>query len=191
MEQFRKTVAKNIAELRVANGYTQFELGEKINYSDKAVSKWERGESVPDAYVLKKLAGIFEVSVDYLLEEHPDDAKKPKARNKYKTITQISFLGTYTLAFFVFIVLLLCGINEWQIFVYAIPVSMIVLIVENALWGKRILSFLYISALVWGIIASVYVAFLSYNWWLLFLLGIPAEIIIWLCFRLKSRKRRK
>ena len=96
MEQFRKTVAKNIAELRVANGYTQFELGEKINYSDKAVSKWERGESVPDAYVLKKLAGIFEVSVDYLLEEHPDDAKKPKARNKYKTITQISFLGTYT-----------------------------------------------------------------------------------------------
>lgn len=191
MEQFRKTVAKNIAELRVANGYTQFELGEKINYSDKAVSKWERGESVPDAYVLKKLAGIFEVSVDYLLEEHPDDAKKPKARNKYKTITQISFLGTYTLAFFVFIVLWLCGKNEWQIFVYAIPVSMIVLIVENALWGKRILSFLYISALVWGIIASVYVAFLSYNWWLLFLLGIPAEIIIWLCFRLKSRKRRK
>ena len=191
MEQFRKTVAKNIAELRVANGYTQFELGEKINYSDKAVSKWERGESVPDAYVLKKLAGIFEVSVDYLLEEHPDDAKKPKARNKYKTITQISFLGTYTLAFFVFIVLWLCGINKWQIFVYAIPVSMIVLIVENALWGKRILSFLYISALVWGIIASVYVAFLSYNWWLLFLLGIPAEIIIWLCFRLKSRKRRK
>ncbi len=191
MEQFRKTVAKNIAELRVANGYTQFELGEKINYSDKAVSKWERGESVPDAYVLKKLAGIFEVSVDYLLEEHPDDAKKPKARNKYKTITQISFLGTYTLAFFVFIVLWLCGINEWQIFVYAIPVSMIVLIVENALWGNRILSFLYISALVWGIISAVYVAFLSYNWWLLFLLGIPAEIIIWLCFRLKSRKRRK
>ena len=104
---------------------------------------------------------------------------------------QISFLGTYTLALFVFIVLWLCGIVEWQIFVYAIPVSMIVLIVENALWGKRILSFLYISALVWGIIASVYVAFLSYNWWLLFLLGIPAEIIIWLCFRLKSRKRRK
>ena len=191
MEQFRKTVAKNIAELRVANGYTQFELGEKINYSDKAVSKWERGESVPDAYVLKKLAGIFEVSVDYLLEEHPDDAKKPKARNKYKTIMQISFLGTYTLALFVFIVLWLCGIVEWQIFVYAIPVSMIVLIVENALWGKRILSFLYISALVWGIIAAVYVAFLSYNWWLLFILGIPAEIIIWLCFRLKSRKRRK
>lgn len=191
MEQFRKTVAKNIAELRVANGFTQFELGEKINYSDKAVSKWERGESVPDAYVLKKLAGIFEVSVDYLLEEHPDDAKKPKARNKYKTIMQISFLGTYTLALFVFIVLWLCGITEWQIFVYAIPVSMVVLIVENALWGKRILSFLYISALVWGIIAAVYVAFLSYNWWLLFILGIPAEIIIWLCFRLESRKRRK
>ena len=191
MEQFRKTVAKNIAELRIANGYTQFELGEKINYSDKAVSKWERGESVPDAYVLKKLAGIFEVSVDYLLEEHPDDAKKPKARNKYKTITQISFLGTYTLAFFIFIVLWLCGINEWQIFVYAIPVSMVVLIVENALWGNRIWSFLYISALVWGIIAAVYVAFLPFNWWLLFLLGIPAEIIIWLCFRLKSKKRRK
>lgn len=188
MEQFRKTVAKNISELRVANGLTQFELGEKINYSDKAVSKWERGESVPDAYVLKKLADIFEVSVDYLLEDHSGE-KRPKARNRHKTITQLSFLGTYTLAFFVFIVLLLCNIFEWQIFVYAIPVSMIVLIVENALWGTRFLGFLYISGLVWGIIATVYVAFLSYNWWLLFLLGIPAEAIIVLCFKLKKKKR--
>lgn len=190
MEKFRKTVAKNIAELRVANGFTQFELGEKINYSDKAVSKWERGESVPDAYVLKQLAGIFEVSVDYLLEDHADE-KRPKARNKYKTITQISFIGTYTLAFFVFIVLLLCEILQWQIFVYAIPVSMIVLIVENALWGNRLRVFLSVSGLVWGLISTVYVAFLSFNWWQLFLLGIPAEIIVILCFRLKSRKKHR
>ena len=94
MEKFKKIVAKNISELRQLNKLTQAELGEKINYSDKAVSKWERGESLPDAFVLKRIANIFQVSVDYLLEDHSNDKTKPHIRNKYRTISQISFIGT-------------------------------------------------------------------------------------------------
>ena len=60
-------IAKNIADLRLANGMTQLELAERINYSDKAVSKWERAESMPDIAVLTEIADLFQVSLDDLV----------------------------------------------------------------------------------------------------------------------------
>ena len=51
--------ASNIIKLRTEAGLTQAELGEKLNYSDKTISKWERGEAIPDAYVLTQMAEIF------------------------------------------------------------------------------------------------------------------------------------
>lgn len=190
MDKLKKTVAKNIATLRVVNNFTQAELGEKINYSDKAVSKWERGESLPDIYVLKQISDIFNVSVDDLISEHNEDPKKSVIKNRYRTITQLSVLGIYTIALLLFIIFWLFDITAWQIFIYAVPVSMIILIVENSIWGKAIWNFFYISGLVWGLIASLYVALLERNWWMFFLLGIPAELIIFLGFRLKPSKKK-
>ena len=69
MQELKNIIAKNIQECRNACGLTQLELAEKLNYSDKAVSKWERGESLPDISVLKKMSEIFGVSLDYLTEE--------------------------------------------------------------------------------------------------------------------------
>ena len=67
MEGTKNTVAKNIVRLRQASGMTQAELAAKLNYSDKAVSKWERGESLPDVAVLSKIADLFQVSLDWLV----------------------------------------------------------------------------------------------------------------------------
>ena len=58
MEDLKLIIAKNIVMLRRRDGMTQFELAQRLNYSDKAVSKWERGESVPDIAVLKALTDI-------------------------------------------------------------------------------------------------------------------------------------
>ncbi len=69
MQDLKPIIAKNIAELRKAASMTQIELATRLNYSDKAVSKWERGESIPDVGVLKEIADLFEVRVDYLLTE--------------------------------------------------------------------------------------------------------------------------
>ena len=69
MEELKTVIAKNISELRRSAMMTQLDLAERLNYSDKAVSKWERAESVPDISVLKAIADIFGVSVDYLLRE--------------------------------------------------------------------------------------------------------------------------
>ena len=73
--------ASNIINLRTSAGMTQAELGAKLNYSDKTISKWERGEAIPDAYVLKQMAQLFNVSVDYLLSSH-DKWKSPEQIEK-------------------------------------------------------------------------------------------------------------
>ena len=77
MEDFKLTFASNLIRLRTAAGLTQAELGEKLSYSDKSVSKWERAESLPDAFVLQKMAGIFGVSIDYLLTGHDEWKPQP------------------------------------------------------------------------------------------------------------------
>ena len=67
-EKIKGQIGANIAERRKAAGMTQAGLAEKINYSDKAVSKWERGESVPDVLTMMQLAQLFGVTVNDLLQ---------------------------------------------------------------------------------------------------------------------------
>ena len=59
-ERIKSNIAKNLTAYRKRCNLTQSQLAEKINYSDKAVSKWERGEGVPDTLVLLKMCEIFE-----------------------------------------------------------------------------------------------------------------------------------
>ncbi|MFR6424856.1 MAG: helix-turn-helix domain-containing protein [Oscillospiraceae bacterium] len=76
MDELKLIFASNLIRLRTAAGMTQAELGEQLNYSDKSISKWERGEAIPDAMVLKRMSELFGVTVDYLLNEH--DAWQPR-----------------------------------------------------------------------------------------------------------------
>ncbi|MDE6442683.1 MAG: helix-turn-helix domain-containing protein [Clostridia bacterium] len=61
---------KKIAYLRKSKGMTQHELGKELNVTYQAVSKWERGESLPDFTTMTQLAKIFQVSIDYFAEEN-------------------------------------------------------------------------------------------------------------------------
>ena len=169
---------------------TQFELGERLNYSDKAISKWERAESIPDVYILKQMSEIFEVSVDYMLKEHDDDEKEntPLSHHNHKIITLISLMGVWTLATAIFIVFWIVGEAAWLIFVYTVPISLIVLLVLNSVWSLLKSNFYIISALVWSILATIYLTFIPLNMWQLFLIGIPAQVIIYLCFRIIIKK---
>lgn len=190
MENLKKTVSSNISRLRILNKLTQAELAEKLNYSDKAVSKWERGESIPDAFVLKQMASIFGVTVDYLLDEHAE-IKVKASKKDYKRrvlITALSFIGVWSFALLLFAILFFCGITHLMIFAYAIPVSLLVLLILNSIWKMKHINFHLISAFVWSILLMLYLAFLQHNLWLLFLLGIPAQIIILLCFKIKRCK---
>lgn len=192
MEDMKKIVAGNITRVRTSLGLTQAQLGEKLNYSDKSVSKWERGESIPDVFVLKTIADLGNVTVDYLLHTHEGEdflrAEDPTGRRYSRRFITLTVLaGIWTLAVLVFVVLWICGIFFWLVFVYAVPVSLITLLVLNSVWGDRRWNLYIVSGIVWGVICSLYLTALKLNWWQLFLLGLPAQIIIIFAFSIRRR----
>ena len=189
MEDLKFITAANIISLRTKAGMTQAQLAELLNESDKSVSKWERAEAVPDAYVLKHMSEIFGVSVDYLLSSHNDwepISQKQKRRYRSEIIVLISMAGIWTLAFFIFIIGWILGHMLWLVFIYAMPISLITLLVFNSVWenGKR--NYYIVSTLVASIFVMVYLTLLRWNPWQLLLLIIPAELIVFLAFRVKK-----
>lgn len=189
MEDLKFITAANIISLRTKAGMTQAQLAELLNYSDKSVSKWERAEAVPDAYVLKHMSEIFGVSVDYLLSSHNDwepISQKQKRRYRSEIIVLISMAGIWTLAFFIFIIGWILGHMLWLVFIYVVPISLITLLVFNSVWenGKR--NYYIVSTLVASIFVMVYLTLLRWNPWQLLLLIIPAELIVFLAFRVKK-----
>ncbi len=190
MDDLKVITASNIINLRTAKGLTQAELGEMLSYSDKSVSKWERAEAVPDAYVLKHMSEIFGVSVDYLLSSHdqwvPPKDLHPHRKFSSKVITALSIAGIWTIALFIFIIGWLFEKNLWLVFVYMLPVSLIVLLVLNSVWesGKNNRHIIY--ALVASLFSAVYFSLLSINPWQILFLIIPAEVLVFLAFRVKK-----
>ena len=189
MEDLKFITAANIISLRTKAGMTQAQLAELLNYSDKSVSKWERAEAVPDAYVLKHMSEIFGVSVDYLLSSHNDwepISQKQKRRYRSEIIVLISMAGIWTLAFFIFIIGWILGHMLWLVFIYAVPISLITLLVFNSVWENSKRNYYIVSTLVASIFVMVYLTLLRWNPWQLLLLIIPAELIVFLAFRVKK-----
>lgn len=192
MDNVKNTIAKNITNLRLANNMTQVELGERLNYSDKAVSKWERGESVPDITVLAKIAKTFNVSLDFLVfgkEKNYDKKENPTPPNASKhnrmIITALSIILIWLITVLSFVINFEMGVSEGVLltFICAIPASLIVWLVFNSIWFNRRRNFLIVSILMWSVIGAVYFSFLTFsiNIPLIFLLGIPGQIAIFLC----------
>lgn len=201
MTDIKATIAKNITELRTSRGMTQLELAEQLHYSDKAVSKWERGESVPEISTLKAIADLFGVTLDYLVqEEHgtSDTDSIPEAKRKKRNrsvITAMSVILVWFLALFSFVVIDIVPVEistHWLSFLYALAVSLIVWLVFNSVWFNRRFNYVIISLFVWSLLACVHVTFLVYgkNIWQIFLLGIPAQLVILLWSRLRSPKKK-
>ena len=189
MDDLKFITASNIINLRTQAGMTQTELGNLLSYSDKSVSKWERAEAVPDAYVLKKLSEIFGVTVDDLLSSHcewkpvEEDARSYNSR----VITTIALVGIWTAALTVFIVFWMLGRIVWLAFVAALPTSLITLLVLNSLWEKGRHNEWIVGALVLSLLATAYFCFAQYRPWQIFLLAAPAELIVWLAFRVRRK----
>lgn len=197
MDDLKYTTASNIINLRQKAGMTQSELAGLINYSDKSVSKWERAEAVPDAYVLKKMSEIFGVTVDYLLSPHDgwdQDPRKKKPAYSNQIIMLLSVTGVWMLALILFISLWMLGNLVWIIFIYAILFSMLVLLVLNSVLEQGRHNYLIIGALILSIVASLYFSFLYFgkqNYWQLYLLLAPAWLVVFLTSRLRKRPEKE
>ena len=198
MEDLRLIIAKNISGLRKAAAMTQFELAEKLNYSDKAVSKWERGDSIPDIVVLKAVADIFSVTVDYLLEED-HSLKNPKITINGKVFANHGFITGMALML-VWLVALLAFVAgdmlrdytnnaHWLVFLWAVPPTLIVWLVFNSIWFNSRRNFLIISLLMWSVLAVVHISVIVLffvNIRFIYLLGIPGQVIIFFWSKIKK-----
>ena len=155
-EKLREYFAKNLTLYRKALGLTQIELAEKLNYSDKSISKWERGDGLPDLAVTAQLAEIFGLTVNDLIAEKPR-RRLMTTRNKI-IITMLSMGIAWLVATVLFF---LCEIFFpdiklwWLFYIYAIPISAIVGIVFSCIWWKKIHIFASISTLIWSVALCV------------------------------------
>lgn len=197
MEELRRIIGRNIVLLRTNACLTQLEFATQLHYTDKAVSKWERGDSVPDIAVLKQIADQFGVTVDYLLHEHEETEKVQLAedvatkRHNHLLIALISIIGVWFLAVFSFAIAYMAFQRPlWQAFVFAVPVSLIVALVFNSIWGRRHANYWLISFLLWTTLLMLYLFLLSHNLWALFLLGVPGQICVILSSRIKKPRQR-
>ena len=194
LEELKLITASNIINLRTQAGMTQAELGSKLNYSDKTISKWERAEAIPDAFVLKQMGELFGVSVDNLLSSHdewkPIPTEEPETEQvSYSTgrIIAITVIGVWTLALTAFVALWLVGLIVWQVFVAALPISILVYMVLICVFHrKRNLQHVIAVFVLSLFVAGFLLCYPRYHPWQLFLIVIPAEIIVYLSCNLKS-----
>lgn len=186
--EIRGNIATNISAMRNAAGLTQAQFAEKLNYTDKAISKWERGESVPDIAVLWKIADMFGVTVDWLISDHgrteptPDaEAVRAGKRNRL-LISLLSSVGVWFVATIVFIVLQSIGADRvWMPFMWAVPATCIDLLVFNAIWGRYKINFLFISLIIWTILGATFLTIADPTLWYIFIFGVPLQVatIFW------------
>lgn len=202
-EQLKAMLGANIVSYRKQRGLTQAGLAEKLNYSDKAVSKWERGESMPDVLTLMQLSELFGVSVNDLLSDPnrlPEQTgavvgkmekaveKTLKRKADKQSILGLSSLLVWFVALLSFVVISSLGIEKsWVAFFYAIPADAIVRLSLLSAWHDFRWNKTLVSVIMWGSLLSIYMSLLLFarlNIWKLFLLGIPGQLAIFLWFRM-------
>ena len=223
MDDWKHVVAANLVRLRKENQLTQLQLAEMLHYSDKAVSKWERGESLPDLAVMKQLADYYGIRIDDFLNdpdavpaapadpvtetaepapeaepETPEEASADAAhdtavsvrqrRHNRIIITGMAALLVWLVASMIFVVLdtILPELKYSSfLFIYAAPITAVVALVFNSIWFNRRWNFAIISFLIWSVLGALFMTFYEYKIWKLFLIGIPAQLIVLLWSRLR------
>jgi len=213
-EKLKKQIGANIVSYRKRSGLTQVGLADKLNYSDKAISKWERGESAPDVLTLVQLAELFGITVNELLidpnalPENPGAVERVMGKAVEKTlkrkankriILMLSSLLVWFVALFAFVILSLFDIpNTWIAFFYAIPADAIVLLSLRSAWKDFRWNRALISIIMWGALLSIFVSLLLFvdpalwtKLWRLFLLGVPGQLAVLLWFEIYRKPKKE
>jgi len=194
----QEQLAKNLVYYRKASGLTQLELAEKFNYSDKSVSKWERGEGFPDVFVLKSLADFYGITIDdFYANEHKEIITQNHSLRKqvYLKLMASGICWLVTIATFVVLNIFLNNVafKPWLVFIYGILANAIILLVWDFIYHHRFLRVIDTSVVIWSCALTLYFTILiitGKNLPLMFIVAVPLEIleIIWFMFR-RNKKR--
>lgn len=192
MENLNEIIGKKLLYLRKRNKLTQAELAEKLCYSDKAISKWEKGESLPSVEVFYKISKLYGVSLDYIIGDEvvtPQPIKNDDKKRIYVSITNLAIVGVWFVALLLFVIFdIFTHTSQWMLFGWAVPTTCVVAIIFDCIWHKRKGLFLLLSALVWSLLICFALQFLSINIWKILFIGIPLQIAILIMSRMWKKQ---
>lgn len=203
MDDLRRILAENIGELRKSQNLTQAEFAERLNYSDKAVSKWERGDSIPDVIVLKTVADMYGVGLDDMLRENgvrdavsPEEKQRDEQRTQKVLVTALWVTMVWIVAAVIFLYSqYTTGHMWWMAFVWAVPVSFAVAIFFVRRWADepkhKLISCILYSGLVWSALVCCYLEYMSYNFWMIFFIGVPVQVALIISSKIHDAPRRR
>lgn len=199
MNNTNEIISANLVKLRKSRKLTQAELAEQIHYSDKSISKWETGESCPSIPVALEIVKFYGITLDDLVNEELETEELP-ARNRskkysYLVITLLACSVVWLVATVSFVYgTLLSTPNPWFSYVVALPITCVVLLVFNSLWGNARLNYAIISVFTWSLLLDVFLYYLIFigesAMWMIFILGLPVQVSIILWSQLKTRVQR-
>ncbi len=190
MEEMKRVIGHNIVALRRGAGLTQSELAERLNYSDKAVSKWECGDAVPDILILTRITEMFGVTLDWLVKSEHEVNMPRQVDPRWRRRTVIMLLSTVLVWLIGSVVFVLLGgfspgtQDAWLSFIVSIPVSALTFCILAAVWHRRIAKYTSMSIFLWGTLLSIFLILQVHftdvfsSPWLLFIIGIPLQVAI-------------
>lgn len=189
-KSIKMIIAQNICGLRKREKMTQADLAEKLFYSDKAISKWERGESLPDAEMLYQIAELFHVDVQYLFTEHEymgltneEQQKIMKRENGYRLLfifSVVFIIFTMTLSVLSSLIDHL-EVSNLSIFVFFIPLIPAVFLIINLVFGRKRFNLIFTSLIIWTLAEALYIYFSRFHLVIVFAIALILEIafLVW------------
>lgn len=184
MQDFINIISNNITELRKRNKLTQAEFGARFNYSDKSVSKWERGDALPDLIVLKKMSESFGVPIEYFFSENPQEETDTGKKTSFMLGNRIAislliacFFWLIAVAIYVY-TSIYNNANLWTMFIWPIPLTALSTLILNKKYFDRKYDLYFSSIFIWSLLGSMYLQFLSYNIWIIFFIGVPLQVAL-------------
>ena len=194
-KDIKQIIAKNLANLRKNKKITQTELAEEFGYSDKAISKWENGDTLPDIQTLYQLCEFYNVTLDFLVSEQSFDEKIKYINHLNKRVIINNSLIELLYCSFVWILAVIIyvylytfsEINYWQIFIWALPATTIVMLLFTKVWKQKLYTFIVRSLFFWTLVTACYIQFIEYNIWPLFFLMIPIQVALILTIAINDK----
>lgn len=189
-DALRQLIAENIAYYRHQNGDTQADLAEKLNYSDKSVSKWERGDGTPDIFILCRIADLYGITAQDLLRTK----KVPKSHTRHVLITLLAIGLVWLTMTVLFCASKISGVLSdwaWLLFIYAIPASGIVWEVFSTMWWSHLLQALSGSLIIWGVGLSLVLSIRLDSVFLLLAICGVLQVLLILFYILKYQSKKK
>lgn len=196
MKDIKPTIAKNLSFFRKQSGLTQAELAEKLNYSDKAVSRWEHGDTLPDINVLYQLCDFYGIDMNTLISEDadvpPPEPKELKSSMRFRICIYglaVSFVWILAMIVFTYSGIINDGRYYWLAFIWALPATCVALILSSHGLKVRVFRLVINSIFIWTLLTAVFLNFVvaGYSLWSVYLMGIPLQIICVMGFLIKKR----